>query len=441
MFVSFLTRPTALLTVLILLGLLLSACSNDPSMAQGNNMSNTPGSKAAPDPQCKQSTAQSHPTSLQQVHMLNASVGWAVAQDRGQNGQSGPSQVLHTSDGGCHWQITKTLTVSDSQNQPATFFLSESNAFVFDGGKLYHSSDSGKNWSEKDLSLAASGESTRAIALSFSDAQHGWLLAETGHPPFVAQMVSQTIVLARTADGGQTWQKMQTVDSAQDKDAPNSLPTQSAYRGMRFLDADTGWVSGQRFGQDEGKKGWFYVTYDGGRTWKEQKLNLPSSLTSSDGVQLNAPTFFGPRDGIMGASVDESSQPHGIFGYITHDGGASWQSLPFLRIDNFSQLMLNPSNDPNVVTPAIYLILPPPQFADMRYGWLANQILQTRDGGQTWERGPLPPVGYNGGQVWMLNSQQGWAWGSSNAQKQPGSALYRTGDGGKTWTQLMYSVS
>jgi photosystem II stability/assembly factor-like uncharacterized protein len=372
--------------------------------------------------------------------MFNLSLGWSIARSGGASDNQ-TYQILRTIDSGCNWQITKSLQPAPGQDQPTVFFISADTVWAFVGSQSYHTSDSGKTWTEQQLSLnVQQDEYVHVTHLVFSDAQHGWLLAEVGQQPFVSQMASQNVLLLSTMDGGQQWTQLLRVDSSQHKNIPGQLPSQSSYSGMSFLDQNTGWISGMSFGQEQSHLGWLYITHNGGHTWQEQKLTLPNGLASTDGLKLSAPRFFGEHDGILTGSIDQSSQPSGLCNFFTHDAGATWQNLPFLRIDNYTELVLNPDNDPNRAMPAIYLTLPLPVFTDMRYGWLGSSVLRTTDGGQTWEHAGLTlPVGSIDGQVQFINSQSGWAWSGLGGKKGT-SSLFETTNGGKTWTQQMYSV-
>ena len=71
-------------------------------------------------------------------------------------------------------------------------------------------------------------------------------------------------------------------------------------------------------------------TLNGGKTWHPQPLPPPPGATSGFFL-LNPPRFFSARDGILPAS---SGGVHpGFFAFVTHDGGQTWQSQPFVAIN------------------------------------------------------------------------------------------------------------
>lgn len=363
------------------------------------------------------------PMYVSSIHMVSQTTGWGVVEATGKDQRGvvvnmpGEMRLLYTIDSGCHWKIVKTFPF------PATafttpFFLSETTVWIASENHLVHTADAGKTWQTDDLPLVA-GESAVIRDLTFVDNNTGWLIAEimaASAPP----KSGAAAVLFHTSDGGHHWSQLLRVD-------PKDISTSPWNSGSRlsFLTATTGWMTGDALLQ----------TLDGGKTWHPQPLSPPPGATS--GFLLEPPRFFSARDGILPAS---SGGVHpGFFAFVTHDGGQSWQSQPFVAI-NYNEVARRMA-PPGSGSFAIALGTPSPSFTDMQFGWVGYPQLEeftTRDGGKHWQRLDLSMLPKGVGQLEFANKDVGWALIGSTALT---SQLYRTTDGGKTWTPLALSVT
>ena len=161
------------------------------------------------------------------------------------------------------------------------------------------------------------------------------------------------------------------------------------------------------------------VTHDGGRTWNDATLALPSGA-------LAAPSVFGQPVFVTGGSgfvvVDFQADTGSVFlAYRTSDAGSSWTQAAAL---------------PSGVSTVAFL------DAQRWVGSDGAGMVTTHDGGLTWVRSPAVGLPAAPALLQMANSQLGWAlvWMSvcldskSNCSSRTG--LYATGDAGSTWTQL-----
>jgi hypothetical protein len=130
---------------------------------------------------------------------------------------------------------------------------------------------------------------------------------------------------------------------------------------ISFLDAQTGWAASPNN---------LWATTDGAQTWEE--ITLPEDITAIGGISL--------RTVSSGRLLDSA----GIL-YATQDGGASWSSQT-LGLDK--DILINPSS--------LYVAI---RFFDADHGVIVLSLaggggnllaLRTADGGQTWEREPVP---------------------------------------------------
>jgi photosystem II stability/assembly factor-like uncharacterized protein len=302
-------------------------------------------------------------------------------------------------------------------------------AWLFIGNNLlYGTADGGQTWQRATLPDIDTSNDVKY--LTFINAQDGWVLLDylslgVGHPPATS--------LFRTTNGGQSWEKLQSTD-AQGNNSVGNLSLKHI-EWLDFVDPSTGWVGGE----DDRSAGALrlYVTHDGGATWQPQIARLPTQGFSGSSVDTLAPQFFNAREGILEAvSSTAVFQPEtarrpkaGVLRqviYSTHDGGATWQSggpLP---------------EGTNLLS-----------FADVNHGWAASSdtadLWATTDGGRTWTKiasGSLAAYAGGGGAAYsaldFVSPQIGWA---ERGAPDYSTLLLKTTDGGRTWTQIAFSIS
>lgn len=187
------------------------------------------------------------------------------------------------------------------------------------------------------------------------------------------------------------------------------------YRGISFLNADTGWISFFKFPNTKG----ILFTTDGGARWD----TLPASIPSS--------TFYHDRmlfvDRLNGWSWSEGSRIWGSFPpseegelYHTTDGGQSW-------IDIREGLPEHPSTGAKFYPESLW-------FFDSDTGWAAGRyagLARTTDGGLTWDDTHIAwtPEGWRFfADITFADAMHGWAVGGNHVR-----LIAHTTDGGETW--------
>jgi hypothetical protein len=164
--------------------------------------------------------------------------------------------------------------------------------------------------------------------------------------------------------------------------------------GVEFVSPSRGWAVGQ---------GAILVTADGGAHWAAQ-LTGRLDLTAVDFV--NASAGWATGTGSLLA---------------TTDGGAHWTRLaelcPLIRSVHFTSATDGYAVAGGSVAAA--------GGSDTEIPDLGGVVLVTRDGGHTWAKAAAPA---NAQTVCFNGEKNGWL--GANGQ------LYRTGDGGKSWTAL-----
>lgn len=192
-------------------------------------------------------------------------------------------------------------------------------------GLILITQDGGKTWQRRQ-----SGTVKTLSAVSFADAQHGWVVGSGG-------------TMLSTTDAGGTWR-------AVNGGVKDQLLGVAALSGERIFAV--------------GAFGILLSTSDGGQTWTKHELKWDSLIERivKDGgyvePNLNAVSF----------SSADSGWVVGEFGLVLHtaDGGKTWTSQRY-------------GSD----FPQLYAV----KFIDDRRGWALGQagsLIQTKDGGQHW---------------------------------------------------------
>ncbi|MCS7316221.1 MAG: YCF48-related protein [Bryobacterales bacterium] len=167
---------------------------------------------------------------LRAIELLSGGRGLAV-------GDGGT--VLASEDGGRSWN---RVSVPAREHLSAIHFVGERGWIAGWGGTILHSSDGGRSWVRQLTPVPYSLE-----AIYFVDERHGWAVGWTG-------------AILRTTDGGQTWEPVRSTAASWSLSA------------VYFRDVNEGWAAG--FG------GQILHTTDGGRTWETQPSPVRDWLTS-----------------------------------------------------------------------------------------------------------------------------------------------------------------
>jgi photosystem II stability/assembly factor-like uncharacterized protein len=383
---------------------------------------------------------------LQSAEFVDAGYGWVADHDK----------IYRTSDGGMHWR----LIYKSEQQIKKLSFATETNGWMLMNDVLYQSQDSGISWSK----LTVPENLTQIENLNFIDSLHGWLTSKNpdGHQ------------LWGTQDGGKIWKKVPL---------PSINDIKCLFIAVQFIAVDEGWtLCGAEPATAMQEKTLFH-TIDGGKHWIQILVNGKNELTWSGHVQsLN---FINSQEGWIG--LNRAGILHTIDGGKTWrvflmlgdftgetplmvtktKGYALWQNQ-LLKTDNAgkSWTQIYPAEQPNnhiqfyknkegvgassFLSPkALFRTadagatwttfgtstnlsgseIISSSFINTTIGWilLDNQLYQTVNTGQTWNKKSLPLGDSHGfSEIDFINEITGYI---SNGYGH----LYRTDDGGDSW--------
>ena len=331
--------------------------------------------------------------SIVNIEMLDEVYGWAITEER----------IIRTNDGGVTWYNVTPGNLADAGYLVYTSFLDADTAWVQfpdmnkypNGGKLYRTIDGGLTW--ETFTTPFSGGS-----LHFVDANNGWMMADLG-----VGAGSMAVSIFQTSDGGKTWNRTYTNDPNL-AEASDTLPLGGIKNLILPLDAETAWVGGVVYAPGQT---YLFRSDDGGKTWFNINLVLPENTAESE-LSLQDMVFITPTNGLLALRIT-SETPQTIV-YITEDGGNTWVQSP--------------------VAFEGYGILETPSASEMIF-YTADQFYVTKDAGVTIQQ-ISPEIKFGDSIIDMsfANSQTGWVITASPSNER---TLYKTTDGGATWTPLI----
>lgn len=331
---------------------------------------------------------------IRKLFMQDPVNGWAI----------GDPYVLRTSDGGATWYNVTASGIAAIKN---AYFQNASKGWVIatlsESGmtSLFRTTTGGSTW------MTYNNIPFNGGYIQFPDDMNGFVLA--GEP---SGMQKHAVQLYQTSDGGATW----TLKYANDPSQPNNtLPFSGHKSGMTFRDPSTGWVGG-----DYPTPGYVYLykTVDSGVTWSQQSLALPAGYESAY-ISITAPTFFGVNDAVLPVWMTLDAGKRDLYLYVTHDGGNTWN-----RSSAFARQGSNAD------------------FVSVRdaFSWDGAGFFHvTNDSGASW-RQMTPNVNFGDGirDMDFVSSTTGWML---DTDPNGNLTLYRTTDGGSTWTLLFGNAS
>jgi photosystem II stability/assembly factor-like uncharacterized protein len=207
----------------------------------------------------------------------------------------------------------------------------------------------------------------------------------------------------------------------------NPLPQGVSLSAVDFIDQNTGWTVGDG--------GTIMRTDDGGTTWTQQSSGVGGSVTSIDFTDAKNGWATGYDSyGGLDSSYSRSYLLH------TTDGGATWQKVDVAQglYGGIGHITFTDAEH-GVALCRLTIGLPTGAVANV-----AANVLRTADGGATWSRQIVEP---GAERLTVLScmafadGSRGWIGGQDfTVSALPGvqdrALLYRTADGGATWSRV-----
>lgn len=202
-------------------------------------------------------------------------------------------------------------------------------------------------------------------------------------------------------------------------------------RRVRFTNGKIGWVTGEN--------GTVLQTANGGRSWLQRNLGVTEGLWGLDFVGRSH-GWIGGANGLLLRTTDGGATWTKTYGLVNRGfdldfvdplhgwavGGAYWDGATggayvrttYDRGATWTELLNGPSFN-------FYRT----KFISATEGWVVGDgVLRTRDGGLTWQSYDLMPIAID---VCFPDASNGWISGHYGC-------LFRTSDGGDTWTRLTW---
>ena len=359
------------------------------------------------------------------VVFLAGGAGWAC-------GLGG--ELFSTADGGATWTPRASGTTLDLER---VFFVDANTGFLCAGSAIFRTTNGGAAWTQSPLPAGAS-----VAEVHFLTATRGWaagpngtLLSTTnGGASWTSGTGAGATDLAavecvdffhgwaagadgrvfRTTNGGAAWTQVA---------GGNAAPMPAVF-GIDALDEQRAWASTY--------DGYILRTTDGGATWTP----TPSGVN----YQWRDVSFF---DELHGYACGKKQSFTPAFAR-TFDGGLSWlpvdgsglfdlndveatgPSTALAAGETFVFRTTNGGLNWTSVTPMPFSTFHGMDFVNAQTGWIAGtSIFRTDDGGSTWSFQATPPVTM--WDVGFADAQTGWCVGS-------GARVMKTINGGASWT-------
>lgn len=383
--------------------------------------------------------------------------GWAVGGTSMSN--SSLSTVLHTTNGGANWQQAPFSAATSCVLQGVFFATPDSGWVVGANGAVYFTADSGATWSPQ-----SSGTNRLLARVQFINSREGWIGGGW-------QDGSSYLVL-HTTNGGFSWQNISF--------GANAYSTESVF----FHDSLNGWIGGR----DNTLAPHIHHTSDGGVSWTRQDPNIGTSnigiasinfVTAAKGwaavtsIYVTGPVLYTEDGGTTWTTqfttglhyhvLDVRDSLHvAVVGtrilspaqtsvFSTSDGGLHWSSHNppiaaytygiqyrgssiYLTSDQ-SAILISPDSGTTWHFEYRAPLLRSIGWNTHNNGWVIagtsagtdGYCSRSPDAGETWAADSIAP---GGAKVQWVDSTNGWMLKEGN-----NSAVWRTTDGGTSWTQ------
>lgn len=353
--------------------------------------------------------------SIKSLYFINESVGYAGGANR---------YLLKTVDGGENWVLDSVMTIPDAAGGIEALYFSDANngwilASTSSAGWALRTTDGGANWT---LNLTVAKQLN---AMSFSEANKGIIVGKDVATLYYTTNGSNWILAPTPSLGGFTY-------------------TRSDVRAVYMVNSTTAYATGWGSAAAGLQPSIHLKTTDGGASWTYMtQLEENRTYENMWGIHF--------KDAMNGVAVGGASR--GSVVVRTSDGGQNWVPIPApfgstiygiygigdkLWIDGNAGLIAT-SNDFGenweLLTPIPSATIYGLAFPSSSVGYAAGfdgVLIKSTDGGMNWKGGYLT-VGFrtlNINDIYFLNEDVGYAAHSYRM-------VAKTTDGGETWSAII----
>ncbi len=317
--------------------------------------------------------------------------------------------------------VTDVTLITIDPASPSTVYVT-----AWDGGPaLFRSDDGGAswvdlNWAWNDV-IAAVGE---IIDLGPGNTSRMWF-DTTSSPSTVYVAGAYPVVLAakpvlRSTDRGKSWTMLSPEEAAQALAQQPEGGLGTDFQGT-VTDADTGAVLAVSMGRIDpgdpsiryaGTEEGVYKSTDGGTTWKKANASLHTSVAWRVVPDPSSPAIL------------YAATPEGIF--KSDDAGITWSMI----LPGQGSVVLAPSSPSTL------------------YAWTSAGLFRTDNAGAEWTQlagaglvEQTAPSGAEGGLALVAADNPDTVFAMTGMTDTPMKRLFRSTDGGNTWSQVLEGVA
>ena len=332
-----------------------------------------------------------------------------------QQGNSGPVEPNETGSFPIHTPtpaFCKTpataITISLAEGDDLSgdyYFIDTQHGWVTTNTRLLATIDGGQSWQQRlewelpDPSIGGPDLSLKSI--DFVSIQEGFALQEGK--------------LVHSLDGGTTWKAM-----------PEPISGERIF-SLGFVNSMDGWVITE-------SSGWMR-SRDGGKTW--QSLKSPCPVTN-----YNFSKAFHFQNASLGWATcvldDSNSRTINVKLFRSIDGGDHWEQVEVnAPVSPAGIEQGRPGWIPNIANG-----MDIPWFYDAQHGWTADSgsLFYSADGGNAWQVMQVEGMSSYLSNPEFLDAQTGYV-NAGPGIPQRGMGLFKTTDGGRTWSQVLPALS
>jgi photosystem II stability/assembly factor-like uncharacterized protein len=352
---------------------------------------------------------------IYQIHMLDQANGWGWTSQ-----PDGSSRILRTQNGGATWSDVSPQ--GQALTPYSSSFLDAQAAWIAqydpatNANLLLRTTDGGKTW------VSLPQNEIENANYQFTSPNDG--VAESAG----VGAGNLYLNLYETHDGGASWSPILIAAPDADPGLPaGTVHLCSICGDSLYYDPARLVITYGDLASDPGGAVRLSISTDLGQHWTGLNLPLPDQKYADGLVAPKSPIFFG-NDGLLPVSIgkynaDGALAYNVLVVYATHDGGQSWSQAAAI-LENSAGFF----DSVQVLSP---------QEAFVRCG---KNLCATHDGAQTWLTLPasldfdINSSGSFVSQFQFIDPKTGWA--VVPAPDGSNYALWKSSDGGATWTQL-----